>query len=189
MHDSLFYVPGAQLSQPELSAARLDGLVFELGAGYMPADLPEGPSARLRAVAAMMIPGYAASGSTAAWVHGAGDAPPSQHHFQRAVEHRPRVTRMRHVVVHEGLLPSDDLVTIGEIAVSTPLRTLTDLVVGADRYPEYTVWMQRMARITPDLVPLVAERLVARGRAPGRQAARTRLQRLAEDVAQEEVTR
>lgn len=189
MHDSLFYTPGALLSQPELSAARLDGLLFELGSGYMPADVPEGPSSRLRSVAAMMMPGYAASGSTAAWVHGAGDAPPSRHHFQRTVEHRPRVTRAPHVVVHETLLPPDDVVAIGPMTVTAPLRTLTDLVVGADRYPEYEVWMQRMARVMPELVPLVADRLVARGKAPGRQAALARYQRLAEDVGQEEVTR
>ncbi|KDA05876.1 hypothetical protein DC31_14450 [Microbacterium sp. CH12i] len=56
MHKSLFYLPGGLLSQPELNSARLDGLLFELGAGYMPADIPEGVDARAAALIPIVSP-------------------------------------------------------------------------------------------------------------------------------------
>ena len=80
MHPSLLYLPGAPLSLPELTAARIDGLLIEVGDGYMPPDIPEGPAARLASLAPILSPGYAASGPTAAWVHGVGDGPPRCHH-------------------------------------------------------------------------------------------------------------
>lgn len=189
MHDSFFYLPGAVLSQPELSSARLDGLLFEVGAGYMPADVPEDHSARMAALGQVLCPGFAASGSTAAWVHGVGDAAPLQHHIQRAVAHRPRANAPHNVVVHESQLGPGDVVWIADAPVTSPLRTLTDLVLGADRYPEYLVWMQLLASEMPALVPLVRANLTVRERLPGRRAAFSRLDRLSVVRCQDEVTR
>jgi len=189
VHDSLFYLPGAVLSQSELSSARLDGLVFEISAGYMPADIPEGRSARLTALRQVIPPGFAASGSTAAWVHGAGDAPPMQHHIQRTVDHRPRTKTAYNVVVHESQLADGDLVRIADQSVTTPLRTLTDLVLGADRYPQYLIWMRRLASEMPELVSAVRGQLTDRERLPGRRAALSRLEQLSAEWPQEDVTR
>lgn len=189
MHESLFYLPGAVLSQSELSSARLDGLVFEVGAGYMPADVPEGRSARVTAIKKILRPGFAASGSTAAWIHGVGDAPPRQHHIQRTVDHRPRVTTTSNVVVHESRLPPDNVVWVADEPVTSPLRTLTDLVLGADRYPEYLVWMRLLASEIPTLVPVVREQLSIRERLPGRRAALTRIEQLSARARHDEVTR
>jgi hypothetical protein len=168
---SLFYRPGALLSQQELSAARLDGLLVEVGEGYMPADLPEDAGARAAALAPLISPGYAASGPTAAWVHGVGDAPPMRHHIQRAVDHRPRIQPRHNVVVHEGRVPSDDLMLIAQMPVTTPLRTLTDLVLTSGRYGECALWMRSMAAACPSLVPRVQALLAARSRMPGKRAA------------------
>lgn len=199
MHPSLFYRPGALLSQQELSAARLDGLLVEVGEGYMPADLPEDAGARASALAPILSPGYAASGPTAAWVHGIGDAPPQRHHLQRAVDRRPRVELRRNVVVHEGQVAPNDLLFVAAVPVTTPLRTLTDLVLTSSRYEECAVWMRRMAQACPSLVPQVQTLLAARSRMPGKRAALSAVSELLNEhgqdpavrrhLVQEEVTR
>lgn len=193
MDPSLFYRPGALLSQQELSAARLDGLLVEVGEGYMPADLPEDAGARAAALAPILSPGYAASGPTAAWVHGVGDAPPRHHHIQRAVDRRPRVQPRQNVIVHEGQVPSNDLTLVATLPVTTPLRTLTDLVLTSSRYGECALWMRSMAAACPSLVPLVQTLLAARTRMPGKRAALVVVAELLDEVGegarQEEVTR
>ncbi|MCS3842556.1 type IV toxin-antitoxin system AbiEi family antitoxin [Microbacterium sp. AK031] len=192
MDPSLFYRPGALLSQQELGAARLDGLLVEVGEGYMPADLPEDAGARAAAVSPILSPGYAASGPTAAWVHGVGDTPPARHHTQRAVDHRPRISQRSDVIAHEGRVPPSDLVVIGVIPVTTPLRTLTDLVLTSGRYHECAVWMSEMAAAFPSLVPQVQTLLAARSRMPGKRAAMSVVAELlalpAHECAQDDVT-
>ena len=193
MHSSLFYLPGALLSQPELSSARLDGLLVEVGEGYMPSDLPEDASARMRSLAHLISPGYAASGPTAAWVHGIGDAPPESHHVQRVSARRPRVPRLRNVVVHEQRLGDDDVEVIAVTPVTTRLRTLTDLVLRAGADPASAQWMHRFARADSRLVPQVRSVIETWRRVPGRRAALAALASLdaqaGDEQAQEDVTR
>ena len=192
MHPSLFYRPGALLSPQELNAARLDGLLVEIGEGYMPADLPEDAGARAAALSPILTPGYAASGPTAAWVHGVGDAPPSRHHIQRAVDHRPRIEQRREVIAHEGRIPPADLIFVAAVPVTTPLRTLTDLVLTSGRYRECDEWMGEMAAMFPSLLPRVHELLTARPRMPGKRAALATVADLLSERDQrihEEVTR
>lgn len=137
----------------------------------MPADLPEDSGARTAALSPILPPGYAASGPTAAWVHGVGDAPPLRHHVQRAADRRPRVALHRNVIVHEGQLPPNDLVFIAAVPVTTPLRTLTDLVLTAGRHDECALWMRAMAQAHPVLIRQVETLLTARSRMPGKRAA------------------
>lgn len=189
MHPSLFFRPGALLSQPELSAARLDGLLIEVGDGYMSPDLPEDEAARMRSLAHILSPGYAASGPTAAWVHGIGDLPPVCHHVQRVSANRPRVRPLRNVVVHERRIDDGDVETIAKMPITTTLRTLTDLVLSADHDAESAVWMRRLARAAPRLVSQVRAEIEARPRMPGRRAALAALESLEDDASQEDVTR
>ena len=187
MHPSLFYRPGALLSQPELSAARIDGLLVEVGEGYMPADLPEDAAARATSLSPILVPGFAVCGPSAAWVQGAGDAPPSRHHLQRVSERRPRVTSADHVVIHERRIDSAEVMLIDGIAVTTPVRTLTDLVLGAGRDPETDRWMRCLASAVPELLPVVRRLIAARTRMPGKRAALKRIDDLQQP--QEDVTR
>lgn len=189
MHPSLFFRPGALLSQPELSSARLDGLLIEVGEGYMPPDLPEDEPARIRSLAPIVPPGYAASGATAAWVHGVGDAPPMRHHVQRISENRPRVRPIRNVIVHERRIDDGDIEFIAGVPVTTRSRTLTDLVFAADRDAESAAWMRRLARADPRLVSQVRDAVTARRRMPGRRAALAALASLEPERPQDEVTR
>ncbi|MFT4220376.1 MAG: hypothetical protein QM611_07675 [Microbacterium sp.] len=130
------YFAHAGLSPAELSAARLDGHLVELGEGYIPADAVETPALRAASLTPILGDLLAATHSSAAWVHGALDAPPRRHTVQRAVDHRIGHVVGRGVVYRDGRLPEHDIVRIGGMAVSSPSRTLADLarqrVVGAD---------------------------------------------------------
>ncbi|MGM7665806.1 hypothetical protein [Microbacterium sp. A93] len=189
MYPSLFYRPGALLSPSELSAARLDGLLFEVGDGYIHADLPEDAAARVASLASVLAPGYAASGATAAWVHGFGDAAPLCHHIQRATPRRQRVTPQRNVVVHEIQLAPTDVVTIAGAQVTTLPRTLTDLALRADRDAEGERWLRALGAARPDLLLPVRQQIASRKRMPGKRAAVTALNLLREAYCQDVVTR
>lgn len=191
MHPSLIFRPGALLSQSELSAARLDGLLIEIGDAYMTPDLPEDAPARLASIAHVIAPGYAACGPSAAWAHGAGNAPPRCHHIQRVVAYRPRTAPARDVAVHDRRLDVDDVELIGGAPVTTAVRTMTDLILGVSRDAEVTWWAQRLAEVFPDSPRGARERLLARGRMPGKRRALALIDELfGEDPADyEEVTR
>lgn len=186
MHPSLLYLPGAPLSLPELTAARIDGLLIEVGDGYMPPDIPEGPAARLASLAPILSPGYAASGPTAAWVHGVGDGPPRCHHLQRVAQRRARVRPIRDVVLHDRQLEAGDIEVVSGVPVTTRVRTLVDLIVTAGDDPESALWMRRLAAASPELVEKVRVIIQERTRMPGKRAA---LARIAELAAYEDVTR
>jgi len=190
VHPSLFFRPGALLSQPELGAARIDGVLIEVGEGYMPPDLPEDDAARARSLSPVLVSGYALSGPSAAWVHGAGDAPPIRHHLQRIGAHRPRVERALNVVLHERTTAAGDIELIDDVPVTTRVRTLVDLVLGADADESTAEWMHRLAATAPELVPQVRGILASRHRMPGKRAALARIDELErERERQEEVTR
>ncbi|MGO1629345.1 MAG: hypothetical protein ACTHX2_11060, partial [Microbacterium sp.] len=65
-----------RLSRTELCAARLDGDVFELGGGYMPADAVDAPALRAATLRDLFRTDLVAVGMSAAWVHGAIDSEP-----------------------------------------------------------------------------------------------------------------
>lgn len=171
MHPSLLYFPGALLSQPELSAARLDGVLFEVGDGYMPPDIPEDSVARVSSLGHILLPGYAASGPTAAWVHGAGSSSPARHHLQRITTHRQRVDTPRGVTLHDGLLAPDEFAPVGGIAVTTPLRTLIDLALAASSDRTTAGWARIYAAYREELVIPAIAHLEARQRLPRKRAA------------------
>lgn len=179
MHPALFYLPGDRLSQPELSAARIDGHVVEVGDGYIPADLVEGPDVRAGAIAALVRPGTAASSQTAAWIHGAGDAPPVVHHVRRCVERRIRAVTSARLVFHDTPLPASDVQLIGGVPVSTPVRTMLDLATTVHRDPRVVPWMYRLADACPDAPAAAVLALGDLRRVPGSRAGLAVLERLA----------
>lgn len=180
------YLVGERLSQAELTAARIDGDLVEVGDAFMPADAVETPQLRAGSLRALVPPRIAATRATAAWVHGAIAEPPSRHCVQRATS-----TRIHHVVdrrlrYSDRPLPAEHVVTIAGVAVTNPERTLTDLVRdhhGGDAHAG--VLAEAMIAWKPDLARLTALWLAA---APPMRNKRPALLRLRER-AQEEVTR
>lgn len=167
MHPALLYLPGARLSLPELSAARLDGDVVEIGDAYIPADLPESPDVRASSIAVLVQDGTAACGPSAAWIHGAGDAPPPVHHVRRCVERRVRPRLSARITFHDTVIPATDVEVLGGIPVSTPVRTMSDLATALHRDPRVLPWMHALAAVHPAAVELAIASLRARRRVPG----------------------
>src|SRR5690606_19377031 len=153
------------------NSARLDGLLIEVGDGYMPPDLPEDAPARVASLAPILVPGYALSGPTAAWVHGTGNAPPARHHLQRVSARRQRVHAPRGVVLHDVLLDADDIEIVGRTPVTTALRTLTDLALAARSDDAAAHWMRCLADSRRDLLAHAIAHVESRPRLPGKLAA------------------
>ncbi|WP_435744931.1 type IV toxin-antitoxin system AbiEi family antitoxin [Microbacterium sp. PMB16] len=179
MHPAFLYLPSGRLSLAELSAARIDGHVVDIGDAYFPADLVEGPDVRASSLATLVRPGMAASGPSAAWIHGAGDSPPAVHHVKRAVDRRLRARTSTRLVFHDTVLPASDQQSIGGIAVSTPVRTMLDLATGLHRDPRMLPWMNLLAGVDPDLPEEAATRLGEMQRVPGSRVGSAALERLA----------
>lgn len=178
MHPALLFLPGARLSQPELSAARLDGHVVEIGDAYIPADLPESADVRASSIAGLVQDGAAACGPSAAWIHGARDAPPGVHHVRRCVERRVRPRLSARVVFHDTVIPEVDVELLGGIAVTTPIRTMIDLATALHRDPRVLPWMKALARVRPDTVTFAIRALRERHRVPGSVSGIAALERL-----------
>ncbi|WP_315637758.1 MULTISPECIES: hypothetical protein [Microbacterium] len=178
MHPALLYLPGARLSVGELSAARLDGHVVEVGDAYIPADLPESPDVRAHSIAALVQEGAAACGPSAAWIHGARDAPPSIHHVRRCVERRVRPRVQTRVSFHDTLVPAADVLCLGGVLVTSPVRTMGDLATALHRDPRVLPWMQALAQVDPTALDGAIADLRARHRVPGSVSGVAALERL-----------
>lgn len=179
MHPALLYVPGRRLSLSELSAARLDGHVVELGDAYIPADLTESADVRASSIAPLVRPGTAAAGPSAAWIHGAGDTPPAVHHIRRSVPRRVRPQLSGRVIFHDGPLGEEEVVRLGDIDVSTPLRTMLDLATGVHRDPRLREWIDHLAHVQPSLVAESIDAMADWNRVPGSRIGRSVLERVA----------
>ncbi|MDQ4212756.1 type IV toxin-antitoxin system AbiEi family antitoxin [Microbacterium sp. ASV81] len=169
MQPAFLHLPGDRLSGAELSAARLDGHVVELGEAYAPADLVETGALRAASLAPLIaaMPEAAFAGMSAAWIHGAGDAPPHLHEVQSAVGRRLRAPASRRILVHDPALDPEDLVRIGGAAVTAPERTLIDLVRWPTTVPERWDWARALVLMDPDLAARAERRLLAGPRGPG----------------------
>ena len=135
MGSPFLYFIDDRLSLAELMAARLDGDVVVLGDAYIPADAVETRALRAGSLTGLLGDTLAATHLTAAWVHGVLSEPPSPHTVQRAVPRRLHHVPSRHLVYRDLAVDPADLVSIGGIRVTTPVRTLEDLCrVGDDAH-------------------------------------------------------
>ena len=186
VHAALFYCPGDRLSLAELGAARLDGDVVEVGEGFMPADTIETSAARALSLSPLVPATMAATGATAAWVHGAGDRPPAVHHFCRTQPQRLRVMPHRRMTCHDRVLDEDEVELLSGVAVTTPLATATTLLFGATTNPSDEAWLRALLRTDPGLLTRLSEHLTPFRPRPGKRKAEKLLAAL---LAQEVVTR
>lgn len=187
---SLFlYFPDDRLSHAELCAARLDGHVVELGEGFIPADAVETTTLRAQSLSPLVASDRLVLARwSAAWIWGVLDGTPDRHHVARTRDHRVTAPLHRRIVFHDVPIDDDDLVRIGGIATTTPVRTAADLarLGGPDR--------ERGARVVRRLVEqglvtitAIAEWFDGRSRLPGRRLALDLLRALGRD--QPDVTR
>lgn len=118
----------------ELSAMRLDGEIVAVDQCFAPFDDFPSPEQRASALALNRGERLIAERHSAAWVWGALDHPPTPHEF--CVAHNARVTRrpVPHLTVREVVLAEGDVIEIGGVAVTSPQRTIADLVRFSDHW-------------------------------------------------------
>jgi hypothetical protein len=185
MASPFLYFAEDRLSQAELSAARLDGDVVELGEAYIPADAVETRGLRAGSLSGILGDTLAATHLSAAWIHGALPAPPSRHTVQRAVPRRLHRLPDRRLVYRDLAVDPEDLQRISGALVTSPERTLADLARVDDH--EH----RRAARLLMGSVPGVGHDAIAwlqrHPKLPHKRAALDVLRRATE--YQDEVTR
>ncbi len=187
MHSPFLFFADERLSPAELSAARLDGHLVELGDAYIPADAVETTALRAGSLRGLLGDSLAATHLTAAWIHGALPDPPARHTVQRAVDRRLHHVMGNRIRYRDPVVTSDDLVLIGGVHVTTSVRTLADLARVAD--DDHS----RAARLLADLEPGLADEasawLDARRGLPHKRAAIAFLRGLSARPRQDDVTR
>lgn len=114
------------LPLPELQAARLDGDVFRLDAGFAPIDEIETAHHRALVVHAGLPERVIAEQHSAAWIWGAAP-PPSRHEVCVAIGARARIADPRSTAVREVVITPAEITEVAGLAVTTPLRTALDL--------------------------------------------------------------
>ncbi|MDN3494313.1 hypothetical protein QL996_00040 [Planococcus sp. APC 4015] len=110
---------------------------MDLGDAYIPADAVETAALRAGSLRGLLGDTLAATHLTAAWIHGPMLNPPAQHTVQRAVRRRLHAVHNMRLVYRDPVVEIDDLELIGGVWVTTPARTLGDLVrVDDDAHAE-----------------------------------------------------
>ncbi|CAN5261486.1 hypothetical protein BH09ACT1_BH09ACT1_20500 [soil metagenome] len=123
-----------ELPLAELNAARLDGELFALDEGFVPVDQVEGRRHRALALTQFSAGRLIAEQRTAAWVYGASPSAPPQHQFCAPMGARvtPRSGWMLRLKVREVVIDAADVIELSGLRITTPVRTVVDLVRIAD---------------------------------------------------------
>lgn len=163
----------------ELTAARLDGQLYELGDGYCSVAELETPA--LRAVSALGSRSVRliAELGTAAWIWGASPVQPVTWEFCSAIGNRARIAHGDPAQVRDLVLDADDVVQLGGVGVTTPLRTAVDLArFRSELTDDEAAAVHRLLQIggvSPGAVHAMLER---RRNLPGKRRARIALESL-----------
>lgn len=160
----------------ELCAARLDGELYAIDDGWAPIDEPDLPGFRA-AVAALRAPrSLIVERLSAAWVHGAVDAPPPIAQFCVPLRSRIAVIADHRSIVREVRIDDDEITWFGDIRCTSIVRTgfdlLRDPTLGDGQVVEV---VGAMLAPRPALETALRERLDAAARMPHRTTARSRL--------------
>lgn len=163
------------LSPAELSAARLDGELTTVGDAYVAADALETPQLRAATLGVLLGRSLVAIGISAAWVHGAVGAPPAVHHVQRTAARGVARPVDRRIRFRDTPIDVADVIVLGGVRVSTPARTLLDLI----REPDDSACASAARRLaTPALIGEALAWLEAHRRFAGRRPAAAALRAL-----------
>ncbi|MEC5192164.1 MULTISPECIES: hypothetical protein [unclassified Arthrobacter] len=131
------YSPGELFSWPELQAMALDGVLVQLyQRGYLPPGTSPTPRLRARAAAILVSPAIrqrvVAGRMTAAWIYGCAAEPDR---LALLVDANRRISSLRSTrgcTFHEVRLGPFDVVSLGGLLVTSPLRTSVDLALHVD---------------------------------------------------------
>ncbi|RKS89548.1 hypothetical protein DEU37_1864 [Microbacterium sp. AG790] len=179
------YFAGERLSTAELSAARLDGDLVEVGEAYMPTDAVETRELRAGSMRPTLSAALALTRRSAAWVHGALAEPPVRHDVQRLSVRRIHSVVDARLAYRDVALRGEDVMMISGVAVTTPARTLGDLVRDQCGGADTAAAIAALLRWSPGLAAVAAQ-VLADGPPLHHKRAAVAVLRA---CAQEEVTR
>ena len=116
------------------SAARLRGALVPCGPGLRGVGWPETPRVRVTALAEYLPDGRVATHLTAAWVWGAARDPGHPLRISTGRRKRVIVTDTEPCRIAQMRLSDGDVSPLGEFRVTTPLRTMLDLLHDPERF-------------------------------------------------------
>lgn len=178
---------GVPFTAVELQAMAADGVLrHSMGGAYVPAHAADGPELRARTLAALLperVRARAVAGRlTAAWIYGCASAPEAP---VMLVESSHRISRLRsasRLLVHEVSFGAFDVIELGGLQVTAPLRTAVDLAVHGEDRRAVPVLRRMLAQPGLGLtLGLVTRALEALPRQPHKERARRTLARVGTD--------
>ncbi|MEQ4520127.1 type IV toxin-antitoxin system AbiEi family antitoxin [Pseudarthrobacter sp. B907] len=133
----VLYSPGALFSWVELQAMAADGVLTRLSQrGYLPPGAASTPQLRARAAACTIPPPIrqrvVAGRMTAAWIYGCAGEPDRMALLVDATRRVSSLRATRGCSFHEVRLGPFDVVSLGGLMVSSPLRTAVDIALHVD---------------------------------------------------------
>ncbi len=163
------------LPAAELRAAALDGELVPIDGCWAPIDEPDRASQRALALAVQLPDRVIVEQRSAAWVWGLLDAPPRPHDLCTAIGARVR-TGEGWPAAREVVIDEDEMVELGGIRVTTPLRTVIDLARFGAIFDEPLV--ERLLAFGGVTVADCLEAMNRRRNLPGKRLAVERLSSL-----------
>ncbi|WP_427116974.1 hypothetical protein [Pseudarthrobacter scleromae] len=179
------YVPEMPFAMPELQALAADGLLDRLHhRGYTLPGIAASPQLRARAAAGAVPPSVrqrvVAGRMTAAWIYGCAAEPDR---LALLVDAKRRVSSLRNTrgcTLHEVKLGPFDVVSLGGLMVSSPLRTALDIALHVDAGRAIPALEGLLARPQKDVrLRLLVLAIEATPRVPHKRAALEKLAALA----------
>jgi hypothetical protein len=145
------------LPMPELCAARLDGELYVVDAAYAPIDTPFTIETRAASLGTWTHHRLIAEQHTAAWVWGALTDPPRRHEFCARIDRRTRPPFGSAFSVREVVIDESEVVIVAGMRVTSPVRTVIDLVRFCSPFSAREVEMVRELRRSHAVTPEVCE--------------------------------
>ncbi|GAA1951551.1 hypothetical protein [Agromyces allii] len=160
----------------ELCAARIDGDLVAIAGAWAPIDEPDIPSFRALVVAHGAPRSLIIERMSAAWVHGAGLAPPRRAQFCVPIDARISVITDPGIAVREVKIQEAEIVSFGLVRCTSLVRTAFDLLrdTSAADGPTTDVVGSLLADHA-ELEGAVRDRLVRTARLPHKARALARL--------------
>ncbi|MBX7443557.1 MULTISPECIES: type IV toxin-antitoxin system AbiEi family antitoxin [unclassified Arthrobacter] len=179
------YAPGSPFAGPELQSLAADGLLARFHQhGYILPGLGASPQLRARA-AAGVVPAairqrVVAGRMTAAWIYGCAAEPDR---LALLVDAKRRVSSLRSTrgcTLHEVRLGPFDVVSLGGLMVSSPLRTALDIALHVEPERAVPALAALLSRPEQDVrLRLLVRAIEASPRMPHKRAALEKLGGLA----------
>ncbi|SEC21884.1 hypothetical protein SAMN04489806_2889 [Paramicrobacterium humi] len=165
-----------------LSAAKLDGQLWEVFDGYSPVDEPDRPELRALALLASVDDGDIIVGRSAAWVLGAMPRPVLP--IDVCGNARRKAPRRGGIHFRELLIDERDVLTLaGRVRVTGRERTIRDIAFAAERMHGDTSAVIELCGRDPARLTACVNEIAARGRAPGKVRALDYLAHVAAELS------